>query len=356
MVKYIVFEITGKCNLRCKYCYNSKYNPTQITSEELSTSNIKKILNEAKKMGFELAAFSGGEPFLRKDLMDLVENSPIPVSILTNGEILTNRHIDKLKTFKHFKELRFSLDGFKSHDIVRKNSHYQTVIDRIIYALSLNLNVSVNTMITKDSISELPNLYELIKEKFSDIMWRLDVPIMAGRCVEMSKEVVLDDQDLFPELKKLIENYLKDKPKFRLIISNIFKSNLSKTGFYEHSLSEHPCDYALGSLTVRPNGDVSFCPSLGITFGNLKTSSIDEIMKNKQYLDFINMKIKDVAECKNCKYLLICGTGCRADAYHLTGNLKGKDSSACSHFKNFEEHIVPILPEGIKKQFGNLMK
>lgn len=355
MVRYIVFEATGRCNLKCKYCYNSKYNSKQISAKELSTHEIKSVLKEAKKLGFELAAFSGGEPFLRKDLMELVEESPLSTSILTNGELITKKQINKLKHIDHFKELRFSLDGFKSHDRIRINGNYQKVIDKIFFALSLKLNVSVNTMITKENISEILDLYKLVKENFPGIMWRLDVPILSGRCKSFMQEIVLDDEPLFKELKKLISLYIKEKPKFKMIISNIFKSNLVSTGFYKHTLTEHPCDYALGSLTVRPNGDVSFCPSLDLTFGNVNDSSLKKIMKNKDYLNFINIKIQDIKECEGCKYLYICGTGCRADAYQLGQGIKGKDSSACSHFHHFEKYILPILPKKLNKDFYSLL-
>lgn len=355
MVKYIVFEITGRCNLRCKYCYNSKYNSREFFTKELSTQKIESILREAKEMGFELAAFSGGEPFLRKDLMGIIKKSPLPVSILTNGELINKEQIKELKEVSNFRELRFSLDGFRSHDEVRVNSNHQKIIDKIKFASSLKLNVSINTMVTRLNVNELLDLYRFIKENACCQMWRLDVPILSGRCKQFAKEVVLDDSNLFQELKKLIAIYIQERPKFRMIISNIFKSSLVDRGFYEHTLTEHPCDYALGSLTVRPNGDVSFCPSLILIFGNVNDSSLRKIMKNKNYLDFVNLKIQDIKKCSDCKYLYICGTGCRADAYELEQGIKGRDPSACSHFNHFEKYILPILSKELNQEFYSLL-
>ncbi|MBU0471662.1 MAG: radical SAM protein [Nanoarchaeota archaeon] len=355
MVKYIVFEITGKCNLKCKYCYNSKYNTKEFQNTELSKEKVLEILNEAKNLGFELSAFSGGEPFIREDLMEIVEKSPLPVSILTNGELITEEQMKVLSKLKHIKELRFSLDGFDSHNKVRVNSDYKRVLEKIKIAKKLNIYTSINTLITSFNIDEIIKLYELIKNNFYGVMWRLDVPIISGRCVSNKDNLSVNKDKLFKKLKELILLYMKEKPKLKIIIADIFKSSLVTKGFYKHTLKEHPCDYALGSVTVRPNGDISFCPSLGIAFGNVKDKTLKEAMNGKEFKQFRKMKIEDVKPCQKCKYLYICGTGCRADAYTLDQDLEGKDPSACEHFHYFEKYIVPLLPENIQEQFDSIV-
>jgi radical SAM protein with 4Fe4S-binding SPASM domain len=353
MVKYIVFEITGKCNLKCKYCYNAKYTETEL-KQELGNERILALLHEAKSLGFELAAFSGGEPFLRNELMSLLKASPLPVSVLTNGDLIKYEQIKELSTLSHFKELRFSLDGFQGHDAVRINSNSNRVIEKIRYALSLKIYTSINTMITQPSLFELNKLYQLIKQEFPGIMWRLDVPLFCGRFKEYRAELAIDNELLFKEIQKLIKDYVHDKPDFRIIIANIFKSSLVKKGFYKHSLTEHPCDYAIGSMTVRPNGDVSFCPSLEPAFGNVRQESLNSVLNGKEYQDFSKLQVKDIKGCQECKYLLVCGTGCRADALSLGEGIIGKDPSACVHFKYFEEHILPILPAHIQEEFDEI--
>jgi len=355
MVKYIIFEITGKCNLQCKYCYNAKYNSKKYFGEELSINKILKVLREAKKLGFELAAFSGGEPFLRNDLMQIIRNSPLPVSILTNGDLIKKEQIIELSKLKHFKELRFSLDGFEAHGRVRVNSKSDRVLSNIRCALAHGIHTSINTMITKFNIDELLELYALIKKNLSKITWRLDVPILSGRCKIFGRELFVENDVLFKRLKELIARYVREQPSFKIIISNIFNSSLVNHGFYEHSLNEHPCNYAIGSVTIRPNGDVSFCPSLNVVFGNVTKYSLGEIMHAKKYATFCSMQIKEIRACKRCKYLRVCGTGCRADAYLAGRGVRGKDTNSCSHFHYFEKYILPILPKQRKNEFNLLL-
>jgi len=356
MVKYIVFELTGKCNLECRYCYNSKYAAEEVREEELSYKKVIECLEQAKELGFEIVAFSGGEPFLRDDFTKIIKNSPLPFSILTNGEVIGKREIDKLKKTKNLRELRFSLDGFQSHNKVRVNGDYQRVLENIDYSYSKEIKTSINTMMTKYNSDELLDLYQMIKEKYNNVMWRLDVPIISGRCKYNKENIILKKEKFFKKVKKIIEKYLEEDPNFHIIISDMFKGSLPEKGFYGHSMTEHPCDYALGSATIRPNGDVSFCPSLDINFGNVKDSSLKNILNNEKFVEFNKISIKDVDDCKDCKYLNICGTGCRADAYELEGDLHAKDPSACSHFKDFEDEILPILSKELQEDFKSKLK
>lgn len=85
------FELTNKCNLRCKHCYNIDY----LTSDasELSFDEIKKIIDIAKSLGCNDIGLSGGEPFMHKDIMKIIDYvSEYPIHILTNG-LLINQSI-----------------------------------------------------------------------------------------------------------------------------------------------------------------------------------------------------------------------------------------------------------------------
>jgi len=72
-IKSLHLEITGRCNLRCIYCYNSKFNTEEKIREEMNTEDIKRLIDEASKMGCNKFTFSGGEPFLRKDIFEIIE-------------------------------------------------------------------------------------------------------------------------------------------------------------------------------------------------------------------------------------------------------------------------------------------
>lgn len=355
-VRYLLIEVTGRCNLKCVYCYNSDFNDEKLINQELPKEQILKIMNDAKDLGFNLIAFSGGEPFLRKDLLSIIINSPLPVSVLTNGTVVDEEIIDQLSKIKHFRELRFSLDGFVGNDITRGRGVGKKVLKNLLYAHKKGIKVSINTMVTKYNISDIIPLYEFIKNNFKNITWRIDLPFRSGRFKENFQNFEVSFDKLFAVYKELIKRYIEEKPDIKIEISNVFRRDILVNGFYSQDPSQHPCDYALGCATIRPNGDVSFCPSLNIVFGNLKNDKLVDVLKNKDFLKFCRIKIKDIKDCQNCKYLKICGSGCRADAFYLNNDILSKDDVSCKIIKNFHKHILPLLPDDKISQFEEMLK
>jgi MoaA/NifB/PqqE/SkfB family radical SAM enzyme len=57
-VRSIHLEVTGKCNLNCKYCYNSKFNEKKMIETEMSTEDVKRLIREASDMGCDNFKFS----------------------------------------------------------------------------------------------------------------------------------------------------------------------------------------------------------------------------------------------------------------------------------------------------------
>lgn len=81
------FELTFKCGLHCKYCYTDCYNKPDYSKDELSTKEIKLILNKVYDAGVIRLCFTGGDPLARKDFLDIYAYAKIKGFIIT---IFTN--------------------------------------------------------------------------------------------------------------------------------------------------------------------------------------------------------------------------------------------------------------------------
>ena len=186
-------EVTGDCNIVCSYCYNSGFNRETAIRNQLSLDEQLRIISQALDMGCSSFCFSGGEPFLYKDIIRLVEAcaSAKRVSIITNGSLLTDGIFEQLARFNNVKELKISLDGFEGNDAVRIGSSHKQVIKAIKQAVTSlpHCKVIVNTMITKHSLPELIDLYATLKE-LGVQHWRIDMPFNAGRCVANARSLM----------------------------------------------------------------------------------------------------------------------------------------------------------------------
>lgn len=356
-VRRIHLEITGKCNLGCVYCYNSRFNNKKVIRDEMTTEQIKQLITEASVMGCKRFVFSGGEPFLRKDIFDIIEFCKgKDIEILTNGKKLSTNLIEKLSRYKQIKEIKVTLDGFKWHDKTRIGSKHKQVIKSLKELKKFGFYVVVNTEVTRRNLLEMPLLYQLIKEIKVD-RWRVDLPFIVGRYIENYKDYSLPDFNKFISMfKGILINYLREKPAFEFELFNIYKSEITPSNLTEFDINIHPCSYRSGSFPLRPNGDMVFCPSFDLPMSNfVKEGSLKKAIKKKYQHEFYKLKIDDVIGCRNCKYLKLCGTGCRVDAYYYKGNYKEIDPIACSLMPLVEKEIIPILPKKLANSYKQLI-
>lgn len=356
-IESIHLEITGKCNLLCKYCYNSQFNCEEQFDAEMSTSDIKRLIDEAKEMGCKRFTFSGGEPFARKDFLEIVEYcGESKVDILTNSKLIDDSLIEKLCNLPQINEIKISLDGFAAHDTIRVGSSYVDVISTIKKLKSKKFKIVINTEVTSLNIDEVFDLYQELKKLKID-RWRVDLPFILGRYKDNYENFKLPDfVDFIKLVKKILIDYLSEKPSFEMELFNIYKSELTPVNAIEFDYGTHPCAYRKGSFPMRPNGDMIFCPSMDIAMSNfLKEPSLKATIDKKFSHPFYELKIKDISECINCRYLNLCNAGCRVDALYYLGKYDTVDPICCNLMPLIEDEIIPILPKELADFYSSLI-
>lgn len=357
-VKSIHLEITGKCNIACKYCYNAQFNNKKKIEEELTTADVKRLIREASDMGCRSFTFSGGEPFTRNDIFEILDAcAGKQVNFLTNAKLLMPEFIDKLTNYPQINEIKISLDGFEGHDYVRYGSNSADVIKSIQNLKKHGIKVVINTEVTEINVKEMPKLYQTLKELKVD-RWRVDLPFILGRYKFNYLKYRLPDFSEFIKIfKEILIDYLKSKPSFELELFNVYKSELTPINAISFDHSMHPCAYRTGSFPMRPNGDMIFCPSMDMPMSNfLKSGSLRKAIEDKYKHEFYNIKISDIKKCQNCRFLNLCNTGCRVDAYYYMGDFKEVDPICCNLMPLIEKEIIPILPKELSEFYKKLIE
>lgn len=195
----------------------------------------------------------------------------------------------------------------------------------------------------------------LILEKIGVDQWNIDIPFCEGNFKKNKLKIKLNF--ILKEFKSLIKRYLKENFNIRLDIVGLFCSERIKKGdgFYKCNLKDHPCKYQLHSITINPKGEIQLCPSLHISFGNVKKDLLN-YRKSRKWKEFMKIKRDNIKSCKNCKYLFVCGGGCRANAFTFSGNLLGKDEISCKLMKYLDKKIIRLYPKEIQSQFRKYTK
>lgn len=120
----VFYDITYKCNLRCKHCFTS----SGIKKEnELTLDEKIELVKQLSRLGVERVSIAGGEPFASSDLYEFIRKcneENIDVSISTNATLFTNKVIDKINKLK-IKNITVSFDGRyrKKHGFYTRQWH-----------------------------------------------------------------------------------------------------------------------------------------------------------------------------------------------------------------------------------------
>ena len=161
----VVWNSTKRCNLKCIHCYA---NATQIPAEgELSTSEAKSFIQDLADFEVPVLLFSGGEPLLRGDILELAtyarELGVRPV-LSTNGTLITDRCAKDIRN-TGFGEVGISLDGIgdRNDSFRGVRGAYALALQAIRNCVGAGLKVSLRFTITRDNYQDIPAIFDLLE-------------------------------------------------------------------------------------------------------------------------------------------------------------------------------------------------
>lgn len=339
-------EITGRCNLNCIYCYNANFNSKRQISDELTLLEWFKIIDEANKLHCERFTISGGEPFLVPKLKEIIKRCKAQVIVFTNALFLTKENLKDFKNIKNLKAFRISLDGLNSHDKYRPSSKGAEIIEKIkLIKNSTKIGVGITTQFNKELTKEIENFYGILKNIGID-NWRIDLPFYSGRYKNSKNNFKQANfKNIIISYRNILKEYFRDNKPFKLNISNVYNSELSDSEYADFQPDRHPCCQT-DIISVKPNGNIVVCAAYNLLLANIRQcSGFKKAINKAKNNDFYKIKLGDIRGCENCRYIKLCGSGCRADSFCLTKNNLLPDPVACSLMPFVERYILPVLPK-----------
>jgi radical SAM protein with 4Fe4S-binding SPASM domain len=332
----VVWNFTYKCNLHCKHCYSSSGTNKK---SELSTKEALKVVDKIANFGVTSLAFSGGEPLMRKDFFEVARHavdSGLYVSLATNGTLLTEENVKKLKKIGvHYVEV--SLDGIdpKTHDFFRgKTGAFNQTLTGLKTCLDKDICTCIAVTATKNNLKEIPAVLEMAENMGIDRFTLFNF-IPTGR----GKDIT--DVDPSPEEREEILCYLNKKlsedPKIAILSTT---PQLARVALQSRSPNENDIVMPLAHMeatkiskrakalaefiggcgagrfycAISPEGNLQPCVFMPLTVGNLNTEKFSDIWLNSQTLKDLRNREKLKGRCSKCDFKYVCG-GCRARAF-----------------------------------------
>lgn len=320
------WDINNECNLNCKHCRVSEKNTNK---EELTLKQAKELLSQLYYCGTRKLNISGGEPFLRKDIFEILTfaSNFEDIVITTNCTLLNEEKCKRLSKYPNIR-LSISLDGMEEiHDKFRgKKGTFKKVIETFPLLNKYNIKFSIRFTLSRDTVKDALDVVKLAAENGAQEFNTRRV-IIAGNA---GKELLIPNDEYKQIVKEIIKQCQKLKISFRTgdpllipVFPEVFGIDLKKDDI---SNIYAGCEAGDEIIYIDYKGNIGACSYIPKFADNIKNKSLDEILNtNKLFITLRQYKENLKGKCSKCAYKMICG-GCRATALALNKSLLEEDS------------------------------
>lgn len=284
-INYLRLAVTDRCNLRCNYCMPSEGIDFAKKNKLLSIDELIALSSILVKLGIDKIRITGGEPFVRKDLMMLLRHlnkleGLKDISVTTNATLI-GPYIDELKELG-IKDVNVSLDAIDktTFERITRRNQYDVVQENLIRLISEGFNVRINFIVLEgQNEQDIIPILKLMKHYNVSVRFLEEMPFNGGSKLFQTikwdyKAILKHITDAFPNYKKL------ESPKTSTSINYQIEGHKSTFGLIP-SFSRTFCG-SCNRLRLTATGDVITClygkpkANLRDIFRNQNTTTVEE--------------------------------------------------------------------------------
>ena len=358
---YVVsWNLTYRCNLACEHCYLDAGGTPLVGSEnfadrsELGTEECFRVIDEIAAFAPEcLTILTGGEPLLRRDILEIVRRAAergLWVVVGTNGVSITE-NLSRRLADAGARGLSLSLDALDAdrHDRFRNvRGAWRNTVEGAEILTRTGLPFIVQTTAGAHNLGELDAIADFAHDRLAAKVWNLYFLVPTGRGQFVS--------DISPEqYDAVLDSLYRIQRKYdrRMLVNakcapHYIKTVLEHAGaptasapaeagpawpglspIRTYSGGAGGCPAGTHYMGIRPNGDVTPCPYLPVFAGTLRNSSLADLWTSSELFEGIRRRGSLGGRCGACEMNGHCG-GCRARAYGMTGDVMAEDP-LCTH-------------------------
>lgn len=315
----INWAITNRCNFKCDHCY-SRDDPSEELEQQVLVECINKVA-DAKVLSIN---FGGGEPLLRKDLLDIAKSASergLRVSMNSNGFLITGEKARELKS-AGFAKVGISIDSHNAgvHDEFRgvKGSH-EKAVKALLYLNEAGIETSISTVICRINNRDVKSLIDFAVQ---NRVRHLNFHNFKCSGLGYSNK---DRLDLSAgEWKEFYLKAIEARQKTEGIIISLDDPIIASLGSKSsHSMVKGSVCGKL-SLNIKSNGDITPCGFIPTVIGNIIKDELKDIWFKSEVLEKMRHKAPK-GKCVKCGSYADCLGGCTARALALTGDINNPD-------------------------------
>lgn len=334
---WLVLELTYRCPLKCVWC-NNPLDFEQYGKKELNTEEWKRVLHEGRELGALQLGFSGGEPMLRDDLEELVEEADrlgYYTNLITSGVGLNHERLKALKK-AGLKQIQLSLQ-----------SANRTLTDELVGARAHDLKVDVARMIKAEGfpmVLNVPVFRQNIDqtEEILALAEDIGVDYLEFANIQYYNWALLNREELLPTREQIehaeaVVATARERLGKRMTIYFVIPD------YYETRPKACMNGWGTIHLTIAPDGAALPCQEVrvieGLEFPTVREHSLDWLWNDSPLFKKFRGDEWMKEPCRTCDEKEKDFGGCRCQAFLLTGDAANTDP-ACA--KSPHHHVIEM--------------
>lgn len=290
--------LTNKCNLECIMCTTTRHN--HRLEKELSRGEWMRVLENITRHNIEVITFGGGEPFMRKDdlleLAGFVASKGITVNIVTNGTLIREDDLERIRDIREKVVFLVSCDGLEAeNDRIRGRGTFKKVLEAARIIREAGFTLYITSVIMPENFSGFIGFLKYVRDNYPGVS--LDIqPVIPHNEVYYRRRQFDLNEDQVRQLQEVID-FLHENSDIKLCrplglidrYPEYFKGTLR---------TQNQCKMGTASFNVNLRGNIWICGK-ELEFP-LHEYKLEDVLNREEYL-------VEMERVKNCKSPCLAG-------------------------------------------------
>jgi SynChlorMet cassette radical SAM/SPASM protein ScmE len=348
--------ITGRCNLKCRYCF---YADEMAASNDMPAARWHALFEELGSLGVHRVCLTGGEVFTRADIFELIDGviaNKMRYQILTNGTLISPETMKAFAVGKRrlrLDSIQVSIDGSCAaiHDQSRPPKSFDRALAGLRLLKEADFPVTVRVTVNRTNIDDLPNIARLLLEDVKLPSFSTNEAEQMGSARCYGDSMVLTPAERRKAMSTLAD--LNRKYEGRISANAGPQALAQHFAEIEESLARGEtsrpgrgklcaCGGVFGKMAILHDGTMVPCNMLPtLTMGVYGLHSLTEAWRSSPAINAVRYRrdipLASLSECRGCAYVGFCTGGCPASVMARYGRLHGRDPNGCYRIFKGEE-------------------
>lgn len=347
-------SLTGKCNLRCTYCF---YADEMAALDDLPEERWQAFFAEAGSIGVQRLTLSGGEVFTRPDLFALIDGiieNRMRYGILTNGTLIDEKVMDafgKGKRRLRLDSIQVSIDGSTSavHDASRPPKSFDRALRGLRLLKENGFPVNCRVTINRHNVHDLASIAKLLLEDVGLRSFGTNSADRFGSARCYGQDVVLSGEEWESAVRTMKELCTKYPGRINAaagplaFANNVEKIEKARAGG-KTSLPRRgklsACGGIFNKMAILHDGSIVPCNMLpAMVMGKIGEKRLDEAWLSGREINVLreryHIPVTSIPGCGDCAFAGFCTGGCPAVVFARYGTLSAVDREGC--YKKYVE-------------------